>query len=158
MNRNMIRQAQRQAQKLQDDMQKVQEELESLTVEGSAGGGVVKIVMSGKQTVESVTIEPEAAEEPTPRYLKELQHTIEKENVKVIFSEPQLSISSLSAFISDNGLAVEVYAAEGWSARLASSLSLVAAQTNSSPAREPSSCRNSPRRDRTPLASWRVCA
>ena len=63
MNRNMIRQAQRQAQKLQDDMQKVQEELESLTVEGSAGGGVVKIVMSGKQTVESVTIEPEAAEE-----------------------------------------------------------------------------------------------
>ena len=63
MNRNMIKQAQRQAQKLQDDMQKVQEELELLTVEGSAGGGVVKIVMSGKQTVESVTIEPEAAEE-----------------------------------------------------------------------------------------------
>ncbi len=63
MNRNMIRQAQRQAQKLQDDMQKVQEELESLTVEGSAGGGVVKVVMSGKQVVESVTIEPEAAEE-----------------------------------------------------------------------------------------------
>ena len=63
MNRNMIRQAQRQAQKLQDDMQKVQEELEALTVEGSAGGGVVKVVMSGKQVVESVTIEPEAAEE-----------------------------------------------------------------------------------------------
>jgi DNA-binding YbaB/EbfC family protein len=63
MNRNMIRQAQRQAQKLQDDMQKVQEELEFLTVEGSAGGGVVKVVMSGKQVVESVTIDPEAAEE-----------------------------------------------------------------------------------------------
>ena len=63
MNKNMIRQAQRQAQKLQDDMQKVQEELETLTVEGTAGGGVVKVVMSGKQVVESVTIEPEAAEE-----------------------------------------------------------------------------------------------
>ena len=63
MNRNMIRQAQRQAQKLQDDMQKVQDELEALTVEGSAGGGVVKVVMSGKQVVESVIIEPEAAEE-----------------------------------------------------------------------------------------------
>jgi DNA-binding YbaB/EbfC family protein len=59
----MIRQAQRQAQKLQDDMQKVQEELEAITVEGTAGGGVVKVVMSGKQVVESVTIEPEAAEE-----------------------------------------------------------------------------------------------
>ncbi|MEE2949446.1 MAG: YbaB/EbfC family nucleoid-associated protein, partial [Chloroflexota bacterium] len=39
------------------------EELESLTVEGSAGGGAVKVVMTGKQIVESVTIEPEAAEE-----------------------------------------------------------------------------------------------
>ena len=63
MNRNMIRQAQRQAQLLQEKMEKVQEELETLTVEGSAGGGVVKVVMSGKQVVESVTIDPEAAEE-----------------------------------------------------------------------------------------------
>ena len=59
MNRNMIRQAQ----KLQAQLQKIQEELETLTVEGSAGGGVVKVVMTGKQTVESVTIEPEAAED-----------------------------------------------------------------------------------------------
>jgi DNA-binding YbaB/EbfC family protein len=59
MNRNMIRQAQ----KLQAELQKVQEELENMTVEGSAGGGVVKVVMSGKQMVESVTIEPEAAED-----------------------------------------------------------------------------------------------
>ncbi len=63
MNRNMIRQAQRQAQRLQEQMEKVQEQLETLTVEGSAGGGVVKVVMSGKQVVESVTIDPEAAEE-----------------------------------------------------------------------------------------------
>jgi DNA-binding YbaB/EbfC family protein len=34
-----------------------------MTVEGSSGGGVVKVVMSGKQVVESVTIEPEAAED-----------------------------------------------------------------------------------------------
>jgi len=59
MNRQMIRQAQR----LQAQLQKVQEELESLTVEGSAGGGVVKVVMSGKQVVESVVIAPEAAED-----------------------------------------------------------------------------------------------
>jgi nucleoid-associated protein EbfC len=59
MNRNMMRQAQ----KLQAQLQKVQEELETLTVEGSAGGGVVKVVMTGKQNVESVSIEPEAAED-----------------------------------------------------------------------------------------------
>lgn len=59
MNKNMIRQAQ----KLQAQLQKVQEELETLTVEGTAGGGVIKVVMTGKQNVESVTIEPEAAED-----------------------------------------------------------------------------------------------
>ena len=59
MNRNMMRQAQR----MQAQLQKIQEEMETLTVEGSAGGGVVKVVMTGKQVVESVTIEPEAAED-----------------------------------------------------------------------------------------------
>ena len=59
MNRNMMRQAQKQLAQLQ----KIQEELETLTVEGSSGGGVVKVSMSGKQVVESVTIEPEAAED-----------------------------------------------------------------------------------------------
>lgn len=59
MNRNMMRQAQKQLAQLQ----KIQEELETLTVEGTAGGGAVKVTMTGKQIVESVTIEPEAAEE-----------------------------------------------------------------------------------------------
>jgi DNA-binding YbaB/EbfC family protein len=53
----------RQAQKQLAQLQKIQDELETLTVEGSAGGGAVKIVMTGKQTVDSVTIEPEAAED-----------------------------------------------------------------------------------------------
>mgnify|MGYP001026516081 CR=1 FL=1 len=59
MNRNMMRQAQKQLAQLQ----KIQEELETLIVEGTAGGGVVKITMSGKQVVDSVTIDPEAAED-----------------------------------------------------------------------------------------------
>ena len=59
MNRNMMRQAQRQLAQIQ----KIQEELESLTVEGSAGGGVVKVTMSGKQVVDAVTIDPEAMED-----------------------------------------------------------------------------------------------
>ncbi len=59
MNRNMMRQAQKQLAQLQ----KIQDELETLTVTGTAGGGAVKVVMTGKQAVESVTIEPEAAED-----------------------------------------------------------------------------------------------
>ena len=70
MNRQMRRQARRQQGKQQPQaqqplamLQKVQEELETLTVEGSAGGGVVKVLMTGKQTVESVQIAPEAVED-----------------------------------------------------------------------------------------------
>ncbi len=70
MNRQMRRQAKRQQGKQQSQaqqplamLQKVQEELESLTVEGSAGGGVVKVVITGKQTVESVEIAPDAVED-----------------------------------------------------------------------------------------------
>lgn len=59
MSRSMMRQAQR----MQAQLEKIHQELETLTVEGTAGGGVVKVVMSGKQVVESVTIEPEAAED-----------------------------------------------------------------------------------------------
>ena len=59
MNRNMMKQAQKQLAQLQ----KIQEELETLTVEGTAGGGAVKVTMTGKQIVESVSIDPDAAEE-----------------------------------------------------------------------------------------------
>ena len=55
-----------QAQQLQAQLQKIQElqaELETLTSEGSAGGGVVKVVMTGKQTVESVFIDPEVVDD-----------------------------------------------------------------------------------------------
>ncbi len=57
MNRNMLKQAQQ----LQAKLQQAQAELENTTVEGSAGGGAVKVVMTGKQIVESVEIAPEAA-------------------------------------------------------------------------------------------------
>ncbi len=55
MNRKMLRQAQQ----LQQRMMKVQEELESATVETTAGGGVVKAVVTGKLKLESIEIAPE---------------------------------------------------------------------------------------------------
>ena len=59
MNKNMLKQAQQ----LQARLAKAQAELEEATVEGSAGGGAVRVVMTGKQLLESVEIAPEAAED-----------------------------------------------------------------------------------------------
>ena len=49
----------RQAQKLQSQMAKVQEEMAAKTVEGSAGGGMVTVIANGKQEVMSIKIDPE---------------------------------------------------------------------------------------------------
>ena len=69
MNRKMLRQAQ----ELQKQMVKMQEELESATVEASVGGGVVKVVVSGKMKIESLTIDPEAV---TPDDVEMLQDAL----------------------------------------------------------------------------------
>lgn len=68
MNKKMLRQAQM----LQQRMLKLQEELENATVEATAGGGVVKAVVSGKMRVESLTIDPQAVSAEDVEMLEDL--------------------------------------------------------------------------------------
>ena len=56
--RGNINQLMRQAQAMQANMQKVQDEIASLEVVGEAGGGMVKVTMTGKHEVRGVAIEP----------------------------------------------------------------------------------------------------
>ncbi len=55
-----MQQAMKQVQKAQADMARVSSELANETVDASAGGGMVKVVMSGDLQVRSVTIDPTA--------------------------------------------------------------------------------------------------
>src|SRR5919108_3301320 len=59
----------RQAQQLQANMQKAQEQLGSLEVTGESGGGMVKVVMNGRHEVRRVTIDPSVA--PSDREMLE---------------------------------------------------------------------------------------
>ncbi len=52
-----------QAQKLQEDMAKAQEEMASRTFTASAGGDLVSLTLTGQGNLESITIKPEALEE-----------------------------------------------------------------------------------------------
>lgn len=63
----------KQVQKMQADMAKLQEELVNRTVEASSGGGMVKAVVTGKQEVKSIEINPEAVD---PEDLEMLQDMI----------------------------------------------------------------------------------
>ena len=48
----------KQAKAVQENMQKMQEELVNLEVEGEAGAGMVKVTMTGRHDVKNVTIDP----------------------------------------------------------------------------------------------------
>lgn len=58
--RGNIAQMMQKAQRMQENMQKVQEELGQLEVTGQAGGGVVKVTITGKMEARKVTIDPSA--------------------------------------------------------------------------------------------------
>lgn len=68
MNRNMLRQAQQ----LQARLAKLQEELDVATVEATAGGGAVKVVVTGKLKVQSIKIDPAAADPKELELLEEM--------------------------------------------------------------------------------------
>ena len=62
----------RQAQKMQQEMLKAQEELESKSYEATVGGGMVAAVVSGKKELASVTIDPEAVDPDDVEMLQDL--------------------------------------------------------------------------------------
>lgn len=64
-NANLLRQ-------MQDRLAKLQEELASETVEVSAGGGAVKVVINGQQHVESVKIDPAVVDPDDVEMLQDL--------------------------------------------------------------------------------------
>ena len=58
MNMNMLKQAQ----KMQQDMMRMQQELQEKEYQAAAGGGVVSAVVNGKHELKSLTIDPEAVD------------------------------------------------------------------------------------------------
>ncbi|MBF0264675.1 MAG: YbaB/EbfC family nucleoid-associated protein [Gammaproteobacteria bacterium] len=47
----------KQAQKMQEDMQKAQSEIADMTVNGESGGGMVKVVMTGRHDIKKISID-----------------------------------------------------------------------------------------------------
>ena len=62
----------KQAQQLQTKMARLQEELEEKTVEASSGGGMVTVVVNGRQEILSINIEPEVIDPDDQEMLQDL--------------------------------------------------------------------------------------
>ena len=62
----------RQAQKMQEEMQKAKEEIENTTFTASSGGGMVTVEMTGKRVVSSVSLKPEVVDPDDKEMLEDL--------------------------------------------------------------------------------------
>ena len=67
-----LNQLMKQAQQMQAEMAKAQEQLKNETVEASAGGGMVKVTMGGDLTLRSITIDPEAVDPEDVELLQDM--------------------------------------------------------------------------------------
>ena len=62
----------KQAQRMQLELAKAQEEVKTLEYETSAGGGMVKVVVTGEMAVKSLTIDPEAVDPEDVEMLQDM--------------------------------------------------------------------------------------
>ena len=62
----------KQAQQMQAEMAKAQEQLKDETVEASTGGGMVKVIMSGDMQLREIKISPEAIDPEDPELLQDM--------------------------------------------------------------------------------------
>ncbi len=86
-----------QVQLMQQQMQRAQEELETATVEGSAGGGVVKATVTGKQVLTALTIDPSAVDPDDVEMLQDLVMAAVNEALK---ASQQLAEQKMGAITS----------------------------------------------------------
>jgi nucleoid-associated protein EbfC len=72
----------KQAQQMQDEMLKAQEQLKDEIVEASAGGGMVKVKMGGDLTLREITIDPDAIDPEEAELLAEMVQAAVNEGLR----------------------------------------------------------------------------
>ena len=85
----------KQAQKMQQEFMKMQQELESSKFEGTAGGGAVKAVVSGTRQFESITIDPEVVDPEDVEMLQDLVLAAVNGALKAADDQTNASMSKL---------------------------------------------------------------
>ena len=72
-----------QARKMQDQITALQEDIEQRTFEATAGGGAVTVTMTGKKTIQSLTLSKEVVDPEDIDMLQNLETTTENEMSKI---------------------------------------------------------------------------
>ena len=97
---NMIKQAQ----KMQQNMLKMQEEIEQTEFEATAGGGAVCVKMSGKKELSEVKIKPEAVDPDDVEMLEDLILTAVNDVIKQVDNASASKMSSITGGLNIPGM------------------------------------------------------
>ena len=92
------------AQQMQAEMARVQDELEVLTVEGSAGGGAVRVTVSGKQELRSIEIDPEVVAADDVEMLQDLVMTAVNDGLAMARGEAERRLAAVTGGLRLPGL------------------------------------------------------
>ena len=94
----------KQAQKMQMELAKAQEEIKDMTFEGSAGGGMVKAVAAGDMSITGITIDPDAVDPADIEMLEDMVCAAVNEALRGIGDLSASRMSSITGDISIPGL------------------------------------------------------
>ena len=97
---NMIKQAQ----KMQQEMLKMQEEMEQSSYEATAGGGAVSVKMSGKKELLEIKISPDVVDEDDVEMLEDLILVAVNDALKKVDAASQSQMSKLTGGMNIPGL------------------------------------------------------
>ena len=94
----------RQAQKMQDQITELQDEIEARDFTTTAGGGAVELVMTGKKTIKSLTLKPEVVNADDIEMLQDLIISAVNEAVNQIETTTEDEMSKITGGVSLPGL------------------------------------------------------
>lgn len=94
----------KQAQKMQEEMTRVQEELNEKEYDTTVGGGAVKIVMTGNRILKSVSIQPEVVDPEDVEMLEDLIVSGINEVLRSIDEDSEKRMSAISGGLNIPGM------------------------------------------------------
>ena len=94
----------KQAQKMQQDLLKMQQEMETKEYEATAGGGVVTAVANGKRELLRITIDPEAVDPDDVEMLQDMVVAAANEALRKAEAEQAANMSKLTGGLNLGGL------------------------------------------------------
>jgi len=94
----------KQAQKMQDQITELQEDIEEREFTATAGGGAVEVVLTGKKTIKSLTLKPEVVDPEDIEMLQDLIISAVNEAVNNVETTTEDEMSKITGGVSLPGL------------------------------------------------------